>query len=403
MKKILILNTTFSKGGAAQVARDLFFHFKKESDFSMYFAYGRGGKNSESNTFYFGNKIELFIHIFFVRFLGLEGFGSYFSTKKLVNFIEKEKFDAVHIHNLHGYYVNFFSLLKYLNEKNIKVIWTLHDEWIFTWLPAHSMGCNHCKTLDGKCVNKYKYPKNFFPIFSKFMLSRKKNILKYKNIMFISPAQWLYNEAVDEFKLSNINLITNGVDNNIFIPSTDKTLLRNKYKLPEDKKIILLSANNFKDKNKGGHFIKDILRNLDKNKYTLCVIGSKIDSEEGLIAFDYISDRSMLSEIYSLSDIYCFLSAVETSPLSIIEAMSCGLPIAGFKIKALEGLCDEENSILVEYGNIERLLESINKITENNSLQNSMGKHSRYLAINNFNQDSTYKSYKAAYETNLNK
>src|ERR1035437_4414131 len=108
MKKVLIINTTFNKGGAARVARDLFENIN--SDFEMFFAYGRGKKISDNRTFYFGNKIEMFIHIFLVRFLGLEGFGSYFSIKKLINFIKKEKFDIVNLHNLHGYYVNFSSL-----------------------------------------------------------------------------------------------------------------------------------------------------------------------------------------------------------------------------------------------------------------------------------------------------
>jgi putative colanic acid biosynthesis glycosyltransferase len=398
MKKILILNTTFDKGGAAGVARDLFYYFKNNPDFSVFFAYGRGKKKTESNTFKFGNSIESFIHIFLVRFLGLEGFGSYFSTRKLINFIEKEKFDLIHIHNLHGYYVNFFKLLEYLNKKNIKVIWTLHDEWILTWLPAHSMGCEHCKTLKGTCTNKYNYPKNYWPLFSNFMLGKKREILSYKNITFVSPAVWLYNECKDEFKLTNSILIPNGIDSKIFIPSTNKEMLKEKYKLPKDKKIILFLASNFKDKNKGGKYIVSLADKLKEKNYLLCVLGSAdLPKRINLLSFGYISNQKDLAEIYALSDVFCSLSSVETSPLSVLYAMSCSLPIVGFEIKALDELVSN-NGKLVDYGDEETLTNIICDIIENDSLLKDMGENSRKSILTNFEKENAYLLYEKEYK-----
>lgn len=65
-------------------------------------------KNQTTEPFTLEIGIEFLFHLFLVRFLGLEGFGSYFATNRLINFIDNEKFDLIHIHNLHGYYVNFF-------------------------------------------------------------------------------------------------------------------------------------------------------------------------------------------------------------------------------------------------------------------------------------------------------
>ncbi|MEI7451745.1 MAG: glycosyltransferase [Candidatus Falkowbacteria bacterium] len=399
MKKILILNTTFNKGGAAQVARDLFLHFNGKEKFSMFFAFGRGQKNNDPRIFYFGNKLEMFIHIFLVRFLGLEGFGTYFSTIKLINFIRRERFDLIHIHNLHGYYVNFFKLLKYLNKNNIKVVWTLHDEWLFTWLPAHSMDCSHCKTLKGKCVNHYDYPKNYFPVFSRFMLSRKRIILLFNNITFVSPANWLYDEAKFEFKLKNVALIPNGVDSNFFVPATDKNLLRKKYDLPLDKKIILFSANNFNDKNKGGEYFLSLAKSLEGQPYIFCVIGSAdIPIYDNIIKLGYISDRRSLSEVYSLADLYCFLSAIETAPLSVMEAMSCGLPIVAFNIKALFGLVDSINGSLSKYGDVAEMAESINNIVGSDELLIDMGRESRNKIVKSFEQNNSYSAYEQLYK-----
>ena len=120
MKKVLIINTTLNKGGAARVAYDIFENLN--SEFEIFFAYGRGAKNAGAKTFYFGNKLELLIHIFLVRFLGLEGYGSYFSTRKLIKFIKKENFDLINLHNLHGYYLNFFKLLNFLKKLDVPII-----------------------------------------------------------------------------------------------------------------------------------------------------------------------------------------------------------------------------------------------------------------------------------------
>lgn len=173
MKKILHINTVYTGGGAAQVARDIF-AFSREHEYEAYFAYGRGEKSHDKNTFKFGNSFENFLHLVLVRFLGLEGFGTYFSTKKLIRFIQKEKFNLIHLHNLHGYYLNFFDLFAFLKTAGIPIIWTFQDEWPLTWLPAHSMGCAHCKGDAGKCSTTYPYPKTYCTLFRGYMLKRKK-------------------------------------------------------------------------------------------------------------------------------------------------------------------------------------------------------------------------------------
>lgn len=398
-KKILILNTTYNKGGAAKIAQDLFLEFKKDELFSVFFAYGRGGRVPENNTYHFGHKIEFFIHLFLVRFFGLEGFGSYFSTRRLIKFIKKEKFSLIHIHNLHGYYVDFFRLLKFLDRQGIKVCWTLHDEWLFTWLPAHSMGCNHCRTLSGRCSNRYSYPKNYFPLFSKLMLKKKRELLLLENIEIICPAKWLYKEATEDFNIKKVSLIANGVDSDLFDRQGSKNDLKEKYDLPADKKIILFSANNFKDKNKGGEYFLKLADKLKLKPFIFGVVGSSdFPERENVIKFGYISDRKKIAELYSVADIYCFLSAVETAPLSVLEAMSCALPIVGFNIIALEGIVDNNNGRLVEYGDIADLEKnSVNLLEDDTSLE-QMGKNSRQIILDNFKKENFYLSYKNLYK-----
>ena len=371
MFKILIINTTIKKGGAAKIANSLFCYTGSNLDHKTAFAYGRGLNSGEKNSFYFGNKLELFIHIFLVRFFGLEGFGSYFATRKLISFIKKEKFDIVHIHNLHGYYINFFKLLSWLSKNNIKVIWTLHDEWILTWLPAHSMGCDHCISGQGRCINTYTYPKNYFPIFKKLMIKKKRNIFNYNNIVFVSPADWLSEKIKKYYPKADIALIKNGIDTNNFYPK-EKKELRVKYNIPIDKKIILFSAANLSDVNKGMNYVLGLLDTLNKEKYHFVSFGQgSIGDYSNLTNFGFISDNNLLSDIYSLSDVYLFLSLAETAPLSVLEAVSCNTPVVAFDLPA-NGIIEKYNfGGIVKEKSISSIIETLNKILDNNIMINS--------------------------------
>ena len=401
MKKVLIINTTLKKGGAARVAYDLFENLK--SDFDISFAYGRGGKDSNPKTFYFGNKLEMFIHIFLVRFLGLEGYGTYFSTRKLINFIKKEKFDLVNLHNLHGYYLNFFLLLDFLKKSNIRVIYSVHDEWPITWLPAHSLGCEHCKTGLGKCQNAYKYPRNYFPLFLKYMLKKKKEMFSDNlKMSVICPSVWLKqnieNSFLNKFK---VNVISNGIDTDIFKPALNKESLRLKYNLPLDKKIVVFSASNLNDKSKGIDFIiksAEILK--DKNFLFLALGNGKVENHSNIKTTGYIYDKNKLSDMYTLSDIFCFASSAETFLLSAAEALSCGVPVVGFDIPVVRELVNDSVGILTKNdstslaGALESLSLNKNKISE-------MGQASRKLIVENYSEEIFLKRYLDMYNSVL--
>lgn len=369
--KVLIVNTTIKKGGAAKIAHDLFCYIKDKPGYKAVFAYGRGVDKENDSSFYFGNKLELFIHIFLVRFLGLEGFGSYFATRKLINFIKKESFDIVHIHNLHGYYINFFKLLSWLNKNNIKVIWTLHDEWILTWLPAHSMGCDHCIFGRGQCINTYTYPKNYFPIFKKLMIKKKRNIFNYTNITFVSPANWLGDKIKMYYPKVNVTLIKNGIDITKFFPR-EKKELRIKYGLPLDKKIISFSAANLHDENKGMNYVVELMNTLNKEEYHFVSFGQgSIGDYSNLTNFGFINDNNTLSGAYSLSDVYLFLSSAETAPLAVLEAAACNTPILAFNLPA-NGIIEKYNfGGIVKEKSISSIIEILNRILDNNMINSN--------------------------------
>ncbi len=401
MKKVLIINTTLNKGGAARVAYSLF--EKLGVDFDMHFAYGRGTRDSNPKTFYFGNRLEMFIHIFLVRFLGLEGIGSYFSTKKLINYIKKENFALVNLHNLHGYYVNFPQLINFLESIEVPIIYSLHDEWPITWLPAHSLGCVHCKTGVGHCTNTYSYPKNYFPVFSKYMLKKKQATFSNDlNTTIACPSLWLKNNITDSY-LNNfkIEVVANGINTDVFVPATSKKDLREKYNLPLDKKIILFSASNLKDKTKGISFILETAKLLkDKNYLFLGLGNGQLENLPNVRTTSYVYDKNKLAEIYALSDIFCFASSAETFLLSAAEALACEIPVVGFDLPVVRELVKPEVGKLTE-ANSKALANTLDDLLNDKDQLIQMGQNGRKLIVENYSEKMFLKKYSTLYNNFL--
>ena len=388
MKKVLFINTTFGTGGAPKVAKDLFEYLGNVPEYKVYFAYGRGPEVSIDNVIKIGNLFEKFLHIFLVRVVGIEGFGSYFSTLKLIRFIKKEKIDIVHLHNIHGYYLNFYHLFSFLKKSGIKVLWTFHDEWPITSLKAHSMGCEHCKTGVGKCTSTYPYPKTYNNLFLRRMLNKKKKaFLGLKNVTIISPAIWLTDNIKKSF-LGGYQILTivNGVDNKIFYPRKNKQELREKYNISGGDKVIVFNANNLNDTHKGVGYVLELAEKMKDEKVLFIGFGGGIDGvvNKNIKLMGKINNVNKISEILGLADIFIFPSLVETASLAVLEAMACGLPVVGFKIPALREMVSASTGILCDIGNREEVKNSIVFLIRDDSKREKMGcEASEFIKKNN--------------------
>ncbi len=397
MKKILVVNTVLRGGGAAKIAQDIFGEGKKIFGDQIWFAYGRGKKSAEEQTFYFGNKIELFFHIFLVRFLGLEGFGSFFATRKLIKFIQKNKFTAVHVHNLHGYYVNFFYLLKWLNEQNIPVVWTIHDEWPFTWLPAHSMGCVHCQGGEGVCTNQYGYPKNYVPIGRQRMIRLKHGLFRHKNIMFVSPAEWLRDKVKEKNPNASVRVVYHGIDLDTFKPM-DKLSLREKYRVPKDKKVVLFSAANLKDKNKGVEYVVNVVEAMKKKGYIFISIGEG-RVRANVTSFGKIDDQHQMAELYALSDVYFLSSLAESVSLTMMEALASSVPVVAFAMPATQVLKENQCGFLIPDKSNDAISETLEAVTKDNEQYIQMSLNGRKVALARADRRHMLSAYSDLYQT----
>ena len=71
------------------------------------------------------------------------------NNKKILRKIDEIQPDIIHLHNIHGFYIDYEMLFKYIRQHQIKVVWTLHDCWSFTGYCSHYEfnGCNGWKDV----------------------------------------------------------------------------------------------------------------------------------------------------------------------------------------------------------------------------------------------------------------
>jgi len=150
-------------------------------------------------------------------------------------------------------------------------------------------------------------------------------------VLKLSDEIIVVNEEVKNWLRTNSKSVTtlmNGVNNHLFYPASEKRKkqIRKKYELPVDKKIVLYVGRLVEKK--GFH---RLYKTRSNDYFTVIVGGGKVPEsmtvEDGKVLFLGTLPQKKLSEIYQASDAFILPSDCEGFPLSIQEAMACGLPI----------------------------------------------------------------------------
>ena len=327
--KLLFINSVYGKGSTGKIVKELGEAVTLQGG-EYKVAYGRGEKLNDEHCYYIGNKINVYIHAFFSRLTDKTGFYSKRATKKLIKFIREYNPDVIHLHNLHGYYLNVEILFKYLkNEFKGKVLWTLHDCWAFTGHCVHYTyaKCDKWKTGCKKCIEKKEYPKScFIDNSNKNYIRKKKAFTNVPNLTIITVSEWLKEQAQQSF-LGNyqIKRIYNGIDCEAFKPVTSN--FKDRYDIKE-KKMILLVSDGWNERKGWNRFLE--VAKIAPPDWQFVIVGVNKKQLEKLpknsIGFERIWNRDELIEIYSSADVFYNPSVEETFGLVTAEAMACGTP-----------------------------------------------------------------------------
>ncbi len=328
MKKILFINTVFGKGSTGRIVKELGEAFQASGgEFRV--AFGRG-KPNDTNGYRIGNDLDLYSHALAARCTGKVGFFSQKATLTLIKYITEFNPDIIHLHNLHGYYLNLPILFNYLRTQySGRIVWTLHDCWAFTGHCCHftQANCYKWETQCGNCMQIHSYPYSYIDSSRENFTAKKRLFSELKDLTIVAVSDWLKDMAKRSFlNQYPIERIYNGINLNHFVPTSSR--LREKRQWTE-KKLVLSVADGF-DKGKGLDRLLNIAAQAPSDWVFVIVGIAPKDTKalpDNVIGFCRTSSPKELIEFYSSADVFFNPSLEETFGLVTLEAMACGTPV----------------------------------------------------------------------------
>ena len=376
MRKLVEINSVCN-GSTGKIMCDIA-KYANKNGFESYCFFGRGKRNNSVNCYKFGNKVSFLFHVFLAR-LGFNGYGSYFTTKKMVKKLRQINPDIIHLHNIHGYYINLKHLFNYLKkEYRGKIIWTLHDCWAFTGHCAYftMAKCNKWKKECVNCPQLNCYPKEIFDTTKREYNLKKELFVGINNLTIVTPSKWL-KSLVDKSFLHkyNVEVINNGIDLSIFKPTDDDTIY-DKYSIPRNKKIILGVANIWEER-KGLNIFLELSKMIDD---TMIIVLIGLNEKQinnlppNIIGITRTENQKELACFYTMSSVFVNPSLEETFSLVTVEAMACNTRVIVCNTSAPQELVASNDEVITKH-NAQAYYEKILKILEKNKNDISFKKY----------------------------
>lgn len=393
--RVLQINSVCGVGSTGRIATDLYKVLEGQGHECL-IAYGRGTAPEGINSYKIGTNLDNYLHVARTRLLDQHGYGSKKPTIELVKKIKEYDPDVIHLHNLHGYYLNLEVLFNYLAESNKPVVWTLHDCWAFTGHCAYFdyIECDKWEKECKSCPQKKSYPKSYLLDNSKESFIKKKSIFcKIKNLYIITPSKWLASNVKKSFlKKYKVNVINNGIDLSLFKPT--KSNFRNENNLG-NKKIILGVANVW-DERKGLQYFLELESYLNENEQ-IVIVGlatKQINNlSSSIIGIEKTDSIQKLIEIYSSADVFFNPTLEDNFPTTNLEALACGIPIVTFNTGGSSESVYNQCGKIVEVGNVEQSINEIRRLYNGSNFKNEI-----LLNAKKYDKNIKYKEYMNVYE-----
>jgi len=335
--------------------------FAKQQGFDCKSFYGRS-KNDENDSVFFGeNRIINKLIDFRVALEGNPGHLHTVATKKLIKYLDAFKPDIVHFQNIHGNYIDFPLLFRYLISHKIKVVATLHDCWTFTGHCAHyPESCSRWQTGCGDCPDIHRYMRSLFFDHTQFLLKEKKDLFLESKTVFIAPSKWI----LGQFKQSELSscpvfLIPNGIETSVFNLAPQRL----------GDKIRILGVAHPWSNEKGLDVFNRLARSLDPDLFEIVLVG--VDSTlcgevaSSIKTFGLIRSKKELADLYASSDLFINPTQFDTFPTVNLEAMASGIPLFVFDVGGAAEVVTSKTGLVFKKGDVEGLLAAIQSYKRN--------------------------------------
>lgn len=405
MKKLLQINpvirTNTSTGRIMQEIGEL----AMANGWDSYIAYsgGRDGiKPCKSKLMPVGGKADVAFHGLWTRLTDRHGLASWGATRQFIKEIEALKPDVIHIHNIHGYFLNYKLLFEYLNSADIPVIWTVHDCWLYTGHCYYysSVGCDRWESGCGTCPQRKAFPTSWFIDASRRNYADKDKAFNsiQDKLTIVPVSEWIRGEMSRSFlKDCRFQVIHNGIDLEVFDVQVDDKSVREKYNLGT-KRIILGLASIWCKEKGWDDFVK--MSGMLNEDEVIVMVGVSEEQMKRLpsnvVAIRRTENIRQLAELYSAATAFVNPTWQDNYPTVNLEAIACGTPVVTYRTGGSIEAVTEKTGFVVEQGDVKGLLEAVRRIAERGKVKYTAD--CRAYALANFRKEDRYADYLKLYE-----
>lgn len=217
---------------------------------------------------------------------------------------------------------------------------------------------------------------------------------------YICPSNAFRNGLIQQgLALEKSLVIYPGIDQNTFERVKNRSMLnriKRKIGLKKGDKLILIPC--LPRKRKGLEFCIEALNQINDTSIKVLVTGLPqvaIESEimvalknkarEGLLLEQKYFEYNEMPLLYSVADLAILTSEAEGLGLSLLEAMSCDCPVIGTNVIGInEVIVHGKNGLLIDYGDHQGLIQSINKLITDKDLREKVIRNGRQTLVSKF-------------------
>lgn len=398
------INVTANSGSTGRIAEQIGEVVQCDGWRSI-IAYGRYASQGTSEYIKICNKINIYYNALTSRLFDCEGLVSKNCTLQLIRQIQEIQPDIIHLHNIHGYYINYPILFSFLKEYRAPVVWTLHDCWPFTGHCSNfeSVGCIKWKTGCNHCPQKGTYPKSYTDFSRRNFNLKKCAFTGCDNLTIVPVSYWLEGLVKESFlKGHKMRVIHNGIDTDKFSICNNADEIRAKYGITA-KYVILGVASPFTQRKGFSDFIA--LSQILPEGYCIVMVGLNVAQKKELpgniIGIERTQDVNELASLYSCANVFVNLTYEDNFPTTNLEAMACGTPVITYSTGGSPEALDEDTGIVVNKGDLSAAQNAVMSICENG--KPFYRQKCRLRAVQHFNKDDRFQEYINLYNSLLNK
>lgn len=306
--------------------------------------------------------------------------------------------DFILVHWVSGY-ANAKYVSRLQKRTRAKVFYMMVDEALLTggchypWdCQGIAKGCRNCPMVDSR-VLKSAIRLNF--LYKQAYLTKDRNVIlptEFDRIRLEHSKLWKHAQWHKQLET---------IDENLFFPVADKSVLKNQFGIPADKKVVFMGSANLNENRKGMSVLVEAVP-LVKHKDVFYLVAGRENVFVGVPNVVFIGhvDMETLAKAYQAADVFVCPSLEDSGPQMLNMAVMSGVPAVAFPVgSALDLIKTGETGYLASFGSAADLAAGMDYLLDLSSTDyEKLSKNCRNLAMRLFSKKATMDFYNSLFQ-----